>query len=327
MGNLEKLILLAVLFVAAIVLAFSLNRSKVEGAGSGPLDAAQATLDETAGTQTALDEASPGSGANRAAVEPGLLLHAGGSGVESATTRSSLADAPSADETPSAPVSSVVEAADARILKSAAGLEASILDEYMVYTVADGDTWAGLAQRFYQDGRFTRNLHLANEDLVELEPGTEILVPIYDFLQEAGIRPGLPETASADASEPAPIAAARLDAGEVGRTANGPSGLGGKGEALVQEYVVQDGDNLSGISLAVYGTGSRWKEIFDANRDKLESPDWLQVGMKLKIPGGFSPVKLAAVKPSSSSSPSTKTVKKTAPEPKASSGKPKKKVQ
>lgn len=53
------------------------------------------------------------------------------------------------------------------------------------------------------------------------------------------------------------------------------------------EYVVESGDNLWVISKKVYGKGSQWRRIFEANRDRLGSPDAvLKVGMKLEIPPG-----------------------------------------
>ena len=49
-------------------------------------------------------------------------------------------------------------------------------------------------------------------------------------------------------------------------------------------YVVQSGDNLSGIAFSMYGKSSQWESIRDANVDVLESGDSLQVGMELRIP-------------------------------------------
>lgn len=49
-------------------------------------------------------------------------------------------------------------------------------------------------------------------------------------------------------------------------------------------YVVRPGDTLSRISQRVYGTPGRWTEIFEANRDRLPSPNALQVGQELVIP-------------------------------------------
>ena len=53
-------------------------------------------------------------------------------------------------------------------------------------------------------------------------------------------------------------------------------------------YVVQKGDTLSTIAAKpeIYGHGSRWRRIYDANRNKLKSPDRVRAGMTLKIPRG-----------------------------------------
>lgn len=55
-----------------------------------------------------------------------------------------------------------------------------------------------------------------------------------------------------------------------------------------ETYVVQKGDSLWSIAAKaeIYGRASRWRVIFDANRDLLKSPDHLKVGMTLKIPRG-----------------------------------------
>ena len=74
-----------------------------------------------------------------------------------------------------------------------------------------------------------------------------------------------------------------------------PSGLG-TGEAQAapapaqayDTYVVQQGDSLWSIAAKpeIYGRTSRWRTIYDANRDALKAPDRLKAGMTLKIPRG-----------------------------------------
>ncbi len=49
-------------------------------------------------------------------------------------------------------------------------------------------------------------------------------------------------------------------------------------------YTVQKGDTLEKIASKVYGKSSKWKKIYDANRDTLSSPNRVYVGQKLKIP-------------------------------------------
>jgi TPR repeat protein/chromosome segregation ATPase len=54
--------------------------------------------------------------------------------------------------------------------------------------------------------------------------------------------------------------------------------------APVRYHTVVEGDSLSRISLRYYGTGNRWQEIFQANRDLLQGSSTLRVGMQLRIP-------------------------------------------
>jgi pentose-5-phosphate-3-epimerase len=50
-------------------------------------------------------------------------------------------------------------------------------------------------------------------------------------------------------------------------------------------YKVQPGDTLSKIAKEFYGNANDYNRIFAANRDKLESPDKIQAGQELVIPG------------------------------------------
>ncbi|MGC6455527.1 MAG: LysM peptidoglycan-binding domain-containing protein [Coraliomargaritaceae bacterium] len=56
------------------------------------------------------------------------------------------------------------------------------------------------------------------------------------------------------------------------------------GTSTPQTYTVQSGDTLNGISRKVYGTTSRWVDIFQANRDRMSSENALRVGQELRIP-------------------------------------------
>lgn len=49
-------------------------------------------------------------------------------------------------------------------------------------------------------------------------------------------------------------------------------------------YEVLEGENLWGIAKKVYGAGSRWQEIYDANGDTLSTPDDIRPGVVLVIP-------------------------------------------
>lgn len=49
-------------------------------------------------------------------------------------------------------------------------------------------------------------------------------------------------------------------------------------------YTVQSGDTLSAISRRMYGTPSRWIDIYQANRDRLSSESAIRVGQEIRIP-------------------------------------------
>lgn len=54
--------------------------------------------------------------------------------------------------------------------------------------------------------------------------------------------------------------------------------------AEASTYTVQAGDSLYRIAQRKLGNGERYREIYEANRDKLRSADDVKVGMKLKLP-------------------------------------------
>jgi len=57
---------------------------------------------------------------------------------------------------------------------------------------------------------------------------------------------------------------------------------GGAGSSTT--YTVKAGDTLSKIAKEIYGNANEYHKIFEANQDKLQSPDKIQVGQQLVIP-------------------------------------------
>jgi len=58
----------------------------------------------------------------------------------------------------------------------------------------------------------------------------------------------------------------------------------GEADPDAKTYTVQSGDTLWKISEQLYGNGSRYMKIFEANTDILENPDRIFPGQKLVIP-------------------------------------------
>ena len=57
-----------------------------------------------------------------------------------------------------------------------------------------------------------------------------------------------------------------------------------KPQTTIKTYKVTEGDTLTKISLKLYGKSSEWMEIFEENRDTMNSPHALHVGQILRIP-------------------------------------------
>lgn len=55
-------------------------------------------------------------------------------------------------------------------------------------------------------------------------------------------------------------------------------------DTVMEKYVVQANDTLQKIAMKFYGKSSRWKEIFDANKDALKTPDRIFPGQTLLVP-------------------------------------------
>ena len=53
------------------------------------------------------------------------------------------------------------------------------------------------------------------------------------------------------------------------------------GSGVMQEYTVVKGDSLSRIGKKF---GVQWKEIYEANKERVKDPDHIEPGWKLKIP-------------------------------------------
>jgi len=55
-------------------------------------------------------------------------------------------------------------------------------------------------------------------------------------------------------------------------------------EDLPAKYLVQEGDTLWDISEKVYGSGYTWVDVYEANREVLNSPHKLEIGGQITLP-------------------------------------------
>lgn len=254
MGKVEKFVVLTVLFVIAVVLVVSLGSDnpldKDNAAKLGEKPAAKSEQQSTGGS-TLLSANVQTQTPPPAASEASATLPA-----------ASPAPAPS-------PAPSVVLPAGA-LLKTTEGLSPSFDDKRLFYRWQQGDGWVKLAERLYGNATKFSLLKNANEGRDDIEPGEQILVPIFDsesLAQVPALEPAKNNTAAA---------ASATKSEKTSKKA--PTMTGGK------VHEVKKGESLWKIAKSELGDGNRWKEIYELNKDQMKSPEAVRLGMKLKLP-------------------------------------------
>ncbi len=109
---------------------------------------------------------------------------------------------------------------------------------------------------------------------LELSPHSEMSKMVREWIEKSEKKITAP--APSPGTSPRPLGATPL-----------PSPLSAPtpppaGKSLV--YRVKGGDTLAGLADRFYGDRQGWKKIYQANRDRLASPDRLQEGQELIIP-------------------------------------------
>ncbi len=120
-----------------------------------------------------------------------------------------------------------------------------------IYKIKEGDTIIGIARRVYGDERMSQAILDAN-------PGINPrMLKVDDTIN-------LPEKRDA----------------ETKKTASAST----ESPAKQGYYKVQEKDTLYSIAEKFYKNKRLWTKIYNANRDKIQNPDFLTVGMELQIP-------------------------------------------
>lgn len=70
--------------------------------------------------------------------------------------------------------------------------------------------------------------------------------------------------------------------------------------AFASEYTVETGDSLWKIAQELLGSGTKWEEIYEANKDQIQDPNLIYVGQELTIPDGQTEEPAATPEPSAS---------------------------
>ena len=130
------------------------------------------------------------------------------------------------------------------------------------HTLLKGDTFMRIARLYYNDERRYRDIMAANPtlDVNNLQVGQIVKLP-----EPVRMVNGVPVIKSAGKKNAPKVSTGTLPAG-------------------VRSHEVKSGESLVRISLTYYGTGNKWKKIWEANKKVLPDPDKLKPGIKLVIP-------------------------------------------
>ncbi|MBK7874627.1 MAG: LysM peptidoglycan-binding domain-containing protein [Planctomycetes bacterium] len=293
MGKLEKVIVLSVLFVIAVILVVSLTTDN-------PIDKKNVSVLGQPTPKVAGTEVSPAGNAAGGSVAPGAQVASAPGATPTAQPAALLNSsvtpgATPATTTPAAPGAGAPALSQpattnvlpqGSILLSTDGLSDSYLPDMKFYTWQPGDTFRGVANTYYGDWQKLTLLRRANEGRKNVQPGEKILVPVFDLDAVPGVAAPAPsvaknvKNAAGKVTEKAATDAAAKKGSKSTKandTAVAPSG-GGK------IHVVKEGESLWKIAKAELGNGALWEKIYQANKDVMKSPEALKTGMKLKIP-------------------------------------------
>ena len=133
--------------------------------------------------------------------------------------------------------------------------------------------YSGALSTIQQRGVRLAHLHVQDNKLFlqGAAPSEDIKNEVWNAIKSADSSySDLTADITVDSSLPQPQAAAA--AASAGGSSSG------------RTYTVKSGDTLSKIAKEIYGNANDYNRIFEANQDKLSSPDKIQVGQQLTIP-------------------------------------------
>lgn len=179
------------------------------------------------------------------------------------------------------------------------------------YTVQEGDSYWNISKKVYGTAKYFQVLADLNQGTIadpqKMKAGTVIQTPDASFLQSqlktvrrtapTGLtgsietdgradRTGTIDSDDSSASNAETVVVSRRPAIQ-----DEPSGILFNQQGYPM-FRIGETDTLTSIAADHLGRASRWEQIYNMNRDRLQSPDKLQIGMVLKLPADASRVPL-----------------------------------
>lgn len=179
------------------------------------------------------------------------------------------------------------------------------------YTVQEGDSYWNISKKVYGTAKYFQVLADLNQGTIadpqKMKAGTVIQTPDASFLQSQlkTVRRTAPtgltgsietdgradRTGNIDSDESSASNAETVVVSRRPATQEEPSGILFNQQGYPM-FRIGETDTLTSIAADHLGRASRWEQIYNMNRDRLQSPDKLQIGMVLKLPADASRVPL-----------------------------------
>lgn len=176
------------------------------------------------------------------------------------------------------------------------------------YTVQAGDSYWNISKKVYGTAKYFQVLADYNSKTIsdpqKMKTGAVIQTPDAAVLQSrlktvrrpapTGLTGRIESAGPANRSGITGLASSSGESVVVSRrpaTQTEPSGILFNQQGYPM-YRIGDTDTLTSIAAEHLGRASRWEQVYNMNRDQLQSPDKLQIGMVLKLPADASRVPL-----------------------------------
>jgi LysM repeat protein len=184
-------------------------------------------------------------------------------------------------------------------------------DKPGTYTVQEGDTYWNISKKVYGTAKYFQVLadHNLNTiaDPQKMKAGTVVQTPDAGVLQRklttvvraapTGLTGRIETSGRADGAGSSSSNGLEKSAdGTVTASRQPTSGTEPSGILFNEQgyplFRIGETDTLTSIASDHLGRSSRWEQVYNMNRDQLQSPDKLQIGMLLKLPADASRVPL-----------------------------------